>query len=295
MAIDTLAGNSWGTGAQWVSNSVPIDADTVALTETLTGALVGLIDQGGVYLNTLHVTPSCAHVVGSTTSPLIISAKLLTIEGQAGFHMAGEATTPGDDVLDCRVDCATPSVPVTLTSDATAANWDQIVVSRGNVTIGAAMSFDVCRLEVGYHNKASAANDATVNISPSSAGDTLPTVFQVGGILNSSVLVTDATIMGGKYTQIDKAVTTCIVGAGGEFVYKNGTASTIATLRILPGGTADFTQTFGETTITTLWLHPGGTIIGANQGPNAIIEGSVVIGANGLHDLGGRWLRSKAA
>lgn len=286
--INVLTGTDWGVGGNWsIASTEPIDGGKVALTEKIPGPVTGGLVNDGVYLDMLHVQPACTQTIGTPAAPLTMSAKKMIVEGQAGFNFACEDGGGTDDVQDCRIMCANAGVPVFLDSEsANPGDWDQIVVNRGKVTIGGGMQFGTCRLEVG---QVTGAGDATVDIATSGAADTLPTILQTSGKITSRVIVTTADVFGGTFEQFDAGITTINVGAGGTFVQKSATQQTITTLRILPGGVADFTQGFGETIITTLWLHPGGLLLGSDQ-TGGTLEGALIV-TNPKY-LGGTWKRT---
>lgn len=286
--INVLSGIDWGVGGNWsISSTEPVDGGKVGLTELIPGPVTGGLVNDGVYLDMLHVIPACGQPIGTTASPLTMSAVNLIMEGSAGFNFACESGGGSDDVQDCRITCANPGVAVFLDSEAAnPGTWDQIICNRGNLTLGSGMNFGTCRLEVG---QVTAPGDATVTIASSGGGDTLPTVLQTSGNVTSNVIVTTADIFGGTFNQFDAGVTTVNVGGGGTFTQKSATQKTITTLRILPGGVADFTKGFGETIITTVWLHPGGLLLGSDQA-GGTIEGSLII--TNFKDLGGIRKRS---
>lgn len=288
-SMNYLGGSNWGTAGDWSTSSEPIDSGDVGLTEKLPAPVTAGLVNAGVYLNSLQITPACVMPIGTLANPLTMSAKMIIMEGKSGFHFACEDGGGADKVDECRIVAANPNVPISLTSaGGTPGDWDLIMIDRGKVSIGAAMQWGTCRLEVG---KVNGPKDAIVDIATNT--DVLADLVMTSGEVTSSTVMTTANIAGGIFRQFDAAVTTVDVHDGGVFIYKNATASTITTLRIHAGGVADFTQGFGETTITTCFLHPGGTLIGSDQDGATPIMGTLIF-TNPLNDLGGRFIRFAA-
>lgn len=289
MAIDTLSGSNYGTAGDWVSNSVPVDADNVALTETLPGqGVTAGLDQGSVQLKSFQVRPSCKGPLGSSSDPFKGSALIIKVEGQKGFFYECSLDAAAGTVPDCRIKTTDSSVIVQLGSEGgDLGTWDKIRIARGKLTIAANLVFGgSALLDVGFVD--TPAGDVTVAI-PTNSG-TLPELRQTGGVVTSRIATTLANILGGTLWVYDKLVATLNVHSGAKVIY-NHTALT--TVTVYPGAVLDLANAFRELTITNLFHWPGSIIIGDKQQPdgsNDPIEGTVIVTND--HPLfgGGRWV-----
>ncbi len=269
-----LLGSDWGNDAHWGGETAvkPVDDDQAWISPTLNADVTGTLDQGGVDLDLLHIPPQYIHNLGASGTPLKISGQRFEHFGGGGLYLSADANAAAQDIIETRIQCTHSRVITELTSTADdKGDYHKVFLYRGTVRLLSDIAFDdAAMVEVGYVN--SPAGDVTLTIA--SGAETLPTLYQYGGMVYSNRLITTANAMAGMLVQDVAAITNLHVFPGATVKYNTSATCTIAFVR--PGGTLILNDTLAQKTFTDLWVAPGGRVV---YPPEHLLTVT-----NGIHD-----------
>jgi hypothetical protein len=216
-----------------------------------------------VHLNLLEVHPDYRFGVGTSASPIQISALYVKVFGGTGFYMecgddGGAASITGQTLIQMR----TPGAPVELgtESGSTDGSWGRVILARGSLTAKANLLWDNSAGELDI-----VSNEATATLAAGS--DTLVNLFMNAGTCHSDAAITYAYLAGGTLYQDTALATTVHVFDGATYVL-NHTAATNVVLH--NGATLDLMQNGVVKTITNLVTYPGCRLLWSPEWDNAI-------------------------
>ena len=225
---------NWGGTAPIANDEMLFpDGNVHSVTSDLTGLAIDADE--------IITDPGYSGNIGSSGSPMVISADRVYVRGSGEFWYQDKATTTTDF---CVVDAAMPTTVVNLSGDTIT----DVVALRGALTLAGT----VTNLNAGYHSNPS--GDLTCIVE---SGATLTSVAQSGGNVTCDTAVTRWDMTGGRATQ-DTATVTTLNLMGGRMVYKH---DTLTTVRVHAGAILDLTKLTKQLTITTLIELPGSKVL----------------------------------
>ncbi len=260
MADKTITGDDWSVAGDW-SPSRPVDGDTAIVPRTNDNNIVmGAGDDGGVDLGAFDIHHLFKHRVGSSPTPIAVGgAGLITVYGSTGFYFEADHDDVANKTIDqCVIQMPTNTTPVELGSRASVggvdALWAELMLNRGFVTLKSNMLFAAGAIvRVNSFSRP----DSDVKLVIASGGPTLPNLRINGGRVENNSVATDTELSGGVLVQ-DLAAAANLYIQGGWCDY-NHTSATL--IEVMAGGTLDLLKNAKIKTITTLWTHPGSTLI----------------------------------
>jgi hypothetical protein len=242
---------NFGTAGNWSPATAPVSNDEAMFDASSTVNVDAGLDQSAVDLDALIVAKGCKINIGTSASPLIISADKVLHEGDGTlYYKDGNGTT--DLVI----------IKGTLQEGAGAAVLDgssitRLVVAKGLVTIkGTAGSIGT--LTIAWIDNV--ANDAKVVLETRSASQSITTLRMSGGSLDSDWEIAALYLTEGRVFH-DSAAGNAIQNIyqlGGSVQYQS--SGTIG-LAELVAGVLDASKSSAATTITDLIVFPGARAI----------------------------------
>ena len=256
MAHKILQGQSW-IAANFSTGTLPDDGDNAWISVALKGDVNDGLDQGGVDVDLIAIPRGFSHNVASHESPLRIACDALEHYGSGGLYYLADANAGGAlDTDFVRIQCETPRAITELTSGTgtDAGDYHRIVLERGNVRFLADMAFDAAALVlVGYMTNLL----GDVHLTIGAGADTLPTLHQSGGVIESDRAITNAYCSAGSLIQSTAAITTLFIGAGATCTYNHTALTTVV---VHGGGTLNLLGNSYAKTITTAYFMPGSIV-----------------------------------
>lgn len=260
MANKTITGDDWSVAGDW-DPSRPVTGDTAIVPPTNgNNIIMGAGDDGGVDLGAFNVHHLFKNLIGSSPTPIAVGgADLITVYGSTGFYFEADHDDVADKTIDqCVIQMPNNGTPVELGSRASVASvdalWAELMLNRGHVTLKSNILYTAGAIV--RVNSFSRPDDVTLIIA--SGGPTLPNLRINGGLAKNNSVATDITLSSGKLVQDLAAATNLYIHKGGWCDYDHTSATLI---EVMAGGTLDLLKNAKVKTITTLWTHPGSTLI----------------------------------
>ncbi|MHC4621804.1 MAG: hypothetical protein ACYTEQ_29030 [Planctomycetota bacterium] len=242
----------WAAG-NFSLGAIPVDLVTeqVYFPPGVQVAVAGT-NQAGVEVGDLRIAPGMRFGVGTSGSPLIISADLLVHEGDGTLYFQD-----GGDVR-YTTHCIINSPNGTLAAYLNGNTITNITVVAGAVTCASTLGSTAkpSRIIVGSAASPYPAN-VTVDCTMAASG----TIFQLSGVITANDDIPLVYQMGGEYYQ-KLGTGGTIYLKGGRYCYMVPSASgTLTAAYVYPGGVLDCTKVPVPQVITDIYLWPDGTFI----------------------------------
>ncbi len=238
----------WDNAASWTGATVPVSNDVVIFPSNNSVSVTS--NQGGqtaVDLDALIIHPSYNGDIGTSGTPLLISADKVLHEGTGTLYY-----TDGDGTTDHVIVNSTNRTDAAVFSGT---SLSRITALRGKITLDSSLAA-LALLEVGYFTSRS--SDANVVIE--TAAGAITDCYMSGGQVDCGAAVTNLYQSAGKFIQNEAAVSaiTNIYQFGGQCVYNTDQNITLANIL---GGELDFSQNARQLTIALLKVWPGAKVI----------------------------------
>jgi len=275
MAGGFCSGAAWGVGANWTDGAaIPVSTSLAMMPASNNNNITdGGGDANGIDLALLKTCPNFTGLFGTSGAPIQTAAELVEVYGSGGFYFECDENGVGAlDVGRAEIMCPNNSVPVELGSCDIAGGgtgggeYDYILALRGVITLKANIKFEAAAiLEV---SSMGSTND--VNLTIASGADTLPTLHQHSGRVNSAGAITTGYIHHGATCIQDVAqMTTAHVFGTLNMKYGSGASpgpTAAVTIYVYPGGIlnlhgSDEGDTSQYKTVTNVILFPGATLL----------------------------------
>ena len=243
------ADGNYDTSSNWNPPGKPsLTSDDVIVPKDHTQAIIsGADNENAIDLNSIYIQRGHNQDVATSGAPWYISADELVHEGGGTLYFKG-----GDVKTDVVHINATPStaqaLSASLTGDAAAADYGNITITRGRVTIEG-VTFTIDRLVCGFTG--SQPSDVDVTISPTNG--LITEMYVYGGTVKLSRPVTRLLVCAGTVV-IDDFKPVTVHQYGGTVEYRTPTSVGDITEYNLGGGFLDLTKAFLPHGITTLNL-----------------------------------------
>ena len=234
---DVNAAGSWSDGIPTANDDCFISGSQAATTNM---AALTAID-----LDSFQILPDYTAAWGGSGNQFQISCGSVIHRGAATsqlWWLDGGGLT--DHML---IDC--PNMTNAANVDGTSVT--RLTCIRGKTTIAGSAAL-MARLEIGYQTNRS--GDAVVVATAGGGGITL--LNQDAGKFTSDVAITTANVSGGKLIQDTAAITTLNL-TGGTVDYRH---SALTTVEVHDGAILDMTNVTVPTTVTTVYVYPGGKV-----------------------------------
>lgn len=238
--IGSTGSQSWGNTANWSSGSLPATGDDVVIANSSSVIDSGL-SQSGVTLASLVIDSTFAGTIGTTSTPLSISATLWRVNEEG--IIAGQAGSG-------RIYINFGSVQFTGVVGATPAALEdglQAVRILGSHASNALSVTGASTVGVATNTPAETATIATLRVGAGSAvelgkGVTWTTISNTGGNVDTYSGGTTLTTFDGVTTTRGTGVITTVSATGGVTALNHRASSgdSVTTLKLL-GGTVDLT------------------------------------------------------
>lgn len=240
----------WSTAGNWSGAAVPVDNDRAFFDPSQGGSktsVTGGLSQGGIDLDLLYMHESYTGDVGSSSTPLQISADEVRFLAAGRLFISSHNGGAADkiDRFFVRAPSVSSSAQVEINSvSGSAGEVDFLHILRGNVTLKTTLT-GVDLLEVGDVN-----GSGDVIMTFDSGGSvTLALVRQWGGKVTSNFTITNIHQAGGEWFQETNPITN-LYGSAGRCIYNS--SSTIVLADIGGSHVLDFTRSARARTVTTI-------------------------------------------
>lgn len=258
--------NDWGTAANWSTNSVPVNSDTVYFSASRVSCLYGL-NQSAVTLTALNIEQSFTGQLGNPD----YNGNYFEYRGR--FLQIGATTCtigygPGTGSQLIRLDFGSVQTALTvLNTGSSSETGVETVVAKGT---HASNAWNVYRGSVGFAVKPgdtatvatynqgyiqSSTSDANVRFG---SGVTWTTINQSGGTFEISSNGTTVTKTNGILNINGTATLTNLNLDGGPVYYRS--TGTLGTAKVGDGGMLDFSQDMRARTVTNCTINKGATL-----------------------------------
>ena len=252
--------------ADWNENT-PVEDDDVVVLDLNVVDIVTNVDQKGIDYDSVVLSRGYMKTLATSGAPARWNAKILRILHGGDAHITSDDNNSagGEAMNDTYIETMEPGNGVFLTSSINAQHadsvWNRIGISRGDVTMEAAMEFGAAAtVSIGYVDNM--AGDVTLRlIAETGNGNALPNLIIGGGRVFCTKTVTFCSITNAHMEVDTNPIATLVIGAGATVVYKDlGAADT--TIHVKKGGTLDLSERRGEQEITRIQADKGSTLIG---------------------------------
>jgi hypothetical protein len=237
-----VAGN-WAPSAPVSTDSAIFPALAAAATKDVAGS-----DQSAILLVNTVVEAGCYVNFGSRVTALHLDTDYLVYEGSGSAHLDIDNSTEVR-VYKAPSTASDGGLGVNLSGDANAL----LIVDANNGTVGVAFG------------ATQVAAFTTIQVASGKvflgAGVTNTTFHQTGGTVENNSAVVTVNLSGGTYTQEQGTVTNLNIRGGRYYANSTGTI----TACVVYGGVLDLSKDARAKTITTLTIHPGGSIYDPNK------------------------------
>ena len=242
----------WNNTASWSTGSVPVSTDTAVFDGVNSVVSVtGGLNQTGIDLANLQISPEYTGDIGLTGNPLQLDTDAVIHRGTGTLHYKGDG-----GVSQIRVD-STNLIDAAVLS-GTASTW-QVHVKKGRVTCTDTMATS------GSIFSIIAMSDKSIVIIEKNGAELATGIIVNAGFVenNRGVSAADSIILvnGGTYVHEDGAVRNLhVLGGVAEW-----NANETLTSAIVEAGLLDFTRSGNEKTVTLLTILPGAEVFTTSQ------------------------------
>lgn len=258
--------NNWDDAINWDGGAIPVDGDTVYVTNSAISILYGL-DQTGVQLAAFHIDLSFTGAIGLPATNASqypeYRARYLTIG--ADVLIVGRGEGNGSGFIRLNLDGIESAITVYNTGQRTENGRPSLIVTNAHadstmvaykgdigIAVEAAQTSGMDSLKASFVNSAS-------DLKLTAGGVTIATVDQAGGVVEYWTCPTALTAtQGAKVTILDGACTTMVVDTKAEVTYRGN--DTIATLTVNGTGIVKFTEDEIGRTVTNCIMLAGASL-----------------------------------
>ncbi|KKL87249.1 hypothetical protein LCGC14_1936570 [marine sediment metagenome] len=239
----------WGNTASWSTASVPVANDTVVFDGVNSVVSVtGGLNQTGINLDELQISPAYTGDIGLLGNPLIIDCAKLVHRG------AGTLYHKADGGIN-RILVDSRNLVNAAQFSGSASSW-RTAVKKGRVTCTNGLS-DMAVLSV--------VGDKSIVIVEANGAESIGAVYQSGGFIQNfrpiDTSVRKAVISGGTFVHESGAIYTLVVNGG--FVEYN--AGETLTEGFLLAGTLDYTRSGNTKAALLMEVFPGAELLTTTQ------------------------------
>lgn len=264
MALKLLQGTNWSTSGDWSPSGLPTGTDDVRVADTPRDIITG--DQGTVDIPSILVPNRYVGSFGTSGAPLKIASSKVIYRGRGGFFYESDKNGGSNYKTDeIQIDAADPSVRVEIGSNAADAGYvDRMTLMRGNVLLKSNILLESASL-VDVMREASLTIASGVTVA-------LPLLYNQGGIVKASSVITNMRMTAGEHTQDTAKITQADV-FGGTLIYNHSAVGGDGTIiTVWDGGTLVLDADSNAKTISTVILYPGSRMIPSKvDGVNLVI------------------------